>query len=61
MELNELNRRVSAPALLRASRMALRSGSTAITMPGPPPYGLSSTVRWRSCAKSRGSTVSSRT
>src|SRR5262245_63812899 len=27
-------------------------------MPGPPPYGRSSTVRWRSVAKSRGVTCS---
>ena len=30
-----------------------KSGSTFITMPGPPPYGVSSTVRWRSVANSR--------
>src|SRR5690606_28304327 len=37
-----------------AARMALRVGSTFITMPGPPPYGRSSTVRCTSVAKSRG-------
>src|SRR5262249_33790701 len=41
-----------------ASRIAARSGSAFITMPGPPPYGVSSTVRCRSVVKSRGLTVS---
>src|SRR6187402_1420296 len=29
-------------------------GSAIITIPGPPPYGRSSTVRYRSAVKSRG-------
>src|SRR5687768_1376945 len=33
---------------------ARSSGSASITMPGPPPYGRSSTVRYRSAVKSRG-------
>ena len=41
-----------------ARSIAASSGSAFITMPGPPPYGVSSTVRWRSCVKSRGLTVS---
>jgi len=39
--------------------MALASTSARITMPAPPPAGVSSTVRWRSAAKSRICTVSS--
>ena len=38
-------------------RIASKTGSGLITMPGPPPYGRSSTVRWRSVANSRKSTV----
>jgi hypothetical protein len=34
--------------------MVASSGLASITMPGPPPYGRSSTVRWRSLVKSRG-------
>src|SRR5690606_29698831 len=35
-------------------RIASRTGSYFMTMPGPPPYGRSSTVRCRSYANSRG-------
>src|SRR5436190_20458934 len=37
-----------------AAAIAAIIGSAFITMPGPPPYGVSSTVRWRSAVKSRG-------
>ena len=37
-----------------AARIACASGPGSITIPGPPPYGRSSTVRWLSVAKSRG-------
>src|SRR5690606_5159836 len=37
---------------------ASRIGSYLRTMPGPPPYGRSSTVLWRSLVKSRGDTCS---
>src|ERR1700756_1456773 len=41
----------------RAVRIAASSGSGFITMPGPPPYGRSSTVRCASCVCARGSSV----
>jgi hypothetical protein len=41
-----------------ARAIAASSGSAFITMPGPPPYGVSSTVRCLSFVKSRGLTVS---
>src|SRR5688500_10585916 len=37
-----------------ATRIAVRAGSTFKTIPGPPPYGRSSTVRCTSVANSRG-------
>src|SRR5690554_826500 len=37
---------------------ASKTGSGLSTMPGPPPYGVSSTVRRRSWAKSRRLTIS---
>src|SRR4051794_6815361 len=48
--------RVSAAATVASTARA--STSAFITMPGPPPAGVSSTVRWRSVAKFRMSTVS---
>jgi len=41
----------TADGLPRRSRIAstaFASGSGFITIPGPPPYGMSSTERWRS-------------
>src|SRR3954466_14536771 len=46
----------SSPGALAAA-IAASSGCGFMTMPGPPPYGVSSTVRWRSLVKSRGFTV----
>ena len=40
------------PSALMAS-MASAIGPTFMSMPCPPPYGSSSTVRWRSCVQSR--------
>src|SRR4051812_23292721 len=40
-----------------APAIAASIGSAFITIPGPPPYGVSSTVRCRSAVKSRGLTV----
>src|SRR6185436_11957406 len=34
---------------------ASKNGPGFMTIPAPPPYGASSTVRWRSCVKSRRS------
>src|ERR1700683_4186778 len=41
----------------QAAAMPAHSGSGFNTMPGPPPYGRSSTVRCRSCVCARGSSV----
>ena len=38
----------AAGAAARAASTAAKSGSGAITMPAPPPNGVSSTLRWRS-------------
>ena len=58
------NVRVAAQpsACLRRPRRPkrLRSGSASITIPGPPPYGRSSTVRCLSVTKSRGFQTPSR-
>ena len=43
-----------AAGAARSARTASRSGSYFSTIPGPPPYGRSSTVRCRSVANSRG-------
>src|SRR4051794_27189873 len=39
----------------RTSSRARPQGSGRMTMPGPPPYGASSTVRWRSSVQARRS------
>ncbi len=44
----------AAPPSLRAASTACASGSAIMIMPGPPPYGRSSTVRCASAVKSRG-------
>src|SRR5690606_1351250 len=56
-------RRAGAPggAPSQARSIAASSGSGFITMPWPPPYGVSSTVRCRSLVKSRGLTKSTST
>ena len=46
------------PRAASARRSRARSGSTFITIPGPPPYGRSSTVLCRSSAWSRGFSTS---
>src|SRR5688500_16866617 len=46
--------RLPAGSRAFAARIAVRAGSTFKTMPGPPPYGRSSTVRCTSVANSRG-------
>src|SRR6476660_3788728 len=51
--------RVPAGSRARSACKASRSGSYFSTIPGPPPYGRSSTVRCRSDVKSRGDTCSS--
>src|SRR4029079_4564904 len=51
--------RVPAGSRARSARTASRNGSYCSTIPGPPPYGRSSTVRCRSVVKSRGDTCSS--
>lgn len=42
------------PAPTFAASIASAKGSANITMPGPPPYGRSSTVRYASVVQSRG-------
>src|SRR5687767_12104674 len=46
--------RLPAGSRVFATRIAVRAGSTFNTIPGPPPYGRSSTVRCTSVANSRG-------
>src|SRR5918995_530556 len=46
--------RLPAGSRAFAARIAVRAGSTFNTIPGPPPYGRSSTVRCTSVANSRG-------
>src|SRR5580693_8820040 len=53
-----INRRGRSEAISAAS-IAAASTSARSTMPGPPPAGVSSTLRWRSVAESRISRVSS--
>ena len=50
--------RPALPRLLRIASTARTSGSGFITMPGPPPYGTSSTLRCRSVVWSRRSCTS---
>src|SRR6185295_2298057 len=44
----------SAACAARAAASVFARGSASITIPGPPPYGRSSTVRYLSATKSRG-------
>src|SRR5258705_4217103 len=55
-----IRRRGRASAGASAASIARASTSAFITMPGPPPAGVSSTVRWRSLAWVRISCASSR-
>ena len=45
----------AGPPAGTSSSSASPQGSGFITMPAPPPYGVSSTVRWRSCVHVRRS------
>src|SRR6185436_1185311 len=47
----------AAPRVKRICSTAFSSGSGFITIPGPPPYGTSSTLRCRSVVKSRRSWI----
>src|SRR3990172_5543236 len=50
-----MTRGVAPARCARIASTAAKNGSTFMTMPAPPPYGASSTWRWRSVVKSRRS------